>query len=145
MPTKTSDKKIVADIKHRKVPIDLQTYLKHTMSKELKLTIQERIAAAGIFDQFKGSITQLAAILDDVKTIAVTPDEWKAVNLVKTPVEGGRENWQWDPALDEQNAKTVSMSQEAADYLAKEIKTRSDEGTLSLADKGIVSLYKKLT
>lgn len=137
---KNEEKKVT-----NKVPVDLTTYFKKAMSKELQLTIGERIAAAKIFDAFKGAITQLAAILDDVKSIVITEDEWNKAKLVKTPVEGsttGAENWNW---TDEGSEKTVTFSQEAVDYLRKEIKTKSEANELTLADKALITLEKKLT
>ena len=42
------------------------------MSKTITLTIGERVAALKIFDAFKGGITELTAILDDVKKIVIS-------------------------------------------------------------------------
>lgn len=54
-----------------------------TNSKELSLTIGERLAAIKIFDAFKGSISVLATIMDDVKSFPVTDEEWKGADLKK--------------------------------------------------------------
>lgn len=131
--------------KPEKVKIDLQTYLKKTMTKELQLTIGERIAAAKLFDEFKGSITQLAAVMDDIKGISITKEEWEKAGLVKTPTnEGKDESWTWE---DEGSEKAFAFSQEAIDYLNAKIKEKSEanELTLSPEHKALVTLNKKLT
>lgn len=112
------------------------------MKKEFQLTIGERVAAAKIFDGFKGALSALSVILDDIKGIVVTPTEWDAAKLVKTPGANGTENWSW---TDEGSDKAISLSVEAVDYLRKEIKTKSDANEITLQDKALIGLDKKLT
>lgn len=111
------------------------------MSKELQLTIAERLAAIKMFDEFKGGVTTLGAILDDVKGFAVTETEWEAAKLVKSKNEDNSESWKWEDAGSE---KAVTLSQPSFDYLVAKIKAKSDAGELTLADKAVVSLEAKL-
>lgn len=111
------------------------------MSKTIALTISERVAALKIFDAFKGSLSTLATLLDDVKQFNITEDEWTAANLVKTPNPDGSVNWKWD---DTDAPKEITVDNATADYLAAEIKRKSEAGEATLADISLISLEKKL-
>ncbi len=67
-------------------------------AKTISLTIGERVAALKLFDAFKGSISTLSTLMDDVKQFPVTTEEWEKANLVKTPNGDGTEQWKWDDA-----------------------------------------------
>lgn len=125
--------------------ITLDNYLHMSKPKDYTLTISERLAAAKLFNEFKGSITQLAQINDDIKLIAMTKEEWDAVKVTKTPgkdKEGNPlETWNWD---DEGTEKAISLGQESVEYLRAKIKAKSDSGELTLEDKGLVSLSEKI-
>lgn len=111
------------------------------MSKELSLSISERVACAKIFDEFKGNITTLAALLDDIKKIAVTPEEWETAKLVKTPKGDGSEQWNWK---DEGSEKTLDLSDATTTYLKSTIAKKSDANELGLSDQAVLSLNSKL-
>lgn len=112
------------------------------MSKKINLTIGERIAALRIFDAFKGSITELATIMDDIKVITVTQEEWDKAERVVTKVENS-EQWKWNEG-DEKTWKEVELGTETISYLVKSIKEKSDKGEITLADAALISLNKKL-
>jgi len=82
-------------------------------AKKVALTIGERLAAIKLFDAFKGSITQLRSIWDDIKPFAVSDEEWKAANLVKTPIESGGEQWKWDDT----GTKDIEIQEATVEYL----------------------------
>ena len=115
-------------------------------TKELTLTISERVAAIKLFDAFKGSVSQLTQIFDDIKAFIISKEEWEAANLTKTPGvdEEGKavETWNWN---DEGNEKVVTMGSESAQYLFNAIKAKSDASELTIADKALVSLLQKLS
>lgn len=111
------------------------------MTKELTLTISERVACAKLFDEFKGNITTLAGLIDDIKTIAVTPEEWTAANLVKTPNGDGTEKWNWK---DEGSDKKLTLSDGTCEYLKGKIKEKSDANQLGLQDQAVLALNNKL-
>lgn len=122
--------------------VNLQTYLKNkTMAQELNLSIAERVAAVKIFDDFKGSISQLSQILEDVKAFVVTEADWKAAGLKKIPQANGTENWTWEDAGTD---KVVKLGSESLAYLAKKIKEKNDAGEITLADKALITLEGKL-
>jgi hypothetical protein len=73
-----------------------------TETKTVSLSIGERLKAIAIFDAFKGSISTLATIMDDVKSFPVTPEEWIAVGLKKIVLY----------KLTDENGKETSVSKE---------------------------------
>lgn len=111
-----------------------------TEAKTINLTIGERLAALKLFDAFKGSITTLAGIMDDVKQFPVTAEEWTEANLVKTPNQDGTENWKWDEKVN----KDVTLAAVTVQYLLEEINKKSDAGEVTLADMALLSLNEKL-
>lgn len=114
------------------------------MSKTITLTIGERVAALKIFDAFKGGITELTAILDDVKKIVISEDEWTKAGLVKTPsADGKSESWKWNET-DESNNKDVEFDSLSIAYLQRTIKAKSDNNEIVLQDLPIISLNKKI-
>lgn len=116
-------------------------------TKTVTLSLGERLAATKIFDAFKGGLSTLSALLDDVKKVIISPDEWEKAGLVKTPqlgVDGkptGQESWSWK---EDGNEKTIELEKESVDYLLESIKAKSEAKELTIGDINIVSLEKKL-
>ena len=110
-------------------------------TKTISLTLAERLAALRLFDAFKGSISDLALIIEDVKAIAVKEDEWTAANLNKTPNADGSVTWNW---TDEGTDKEFTLANSSVEYLKSTIDTKSEAGEFSIADKAIVTLAAKL-
>jgi hypothetical protein len=114
-------------------------------TKTIELTIGERLAALKIFDLFKGSMVTMKALLDDVKQLPMTEEEWTKANLVKTPVPGTNgqpesEQWKWDEVV----KKEVTLQSETVEYLKAQIKSKSDAGEVTLSDVALVSLNDKI-
>ena len=105
-------------------------------------TIKERVDTLKLFDAFKGSITELSTILDDVKKVAITQEEWDKAKRVITKTDQG-EQWQWNEA-DEATWKDIDLGSESVAYLLKSIKDKSDKGEISIADATLLSIQKKL-
>lgn len=110
--------------------------------KEFTLTISERVEAAKLFDEFKGGVSALSQILEDVKGVVIPNEEWEKAKLVKKPNADGTENWSW---TDEGTEKVLSLSQESIDYLKSQIKAKDEAGALTIRDKAVVSLQGKLS
>lgn len=104
------------------------------------LNLGERIAALKIFDDFKGNLSTLAVLIDDVKLFTVSEDEWKKAELVKTPTKEGQETWSWKENVE----KEIEIQKESLAYLVAKIKEKSDAGEITLADIPLMSLEKKL-
>ena len=107
--------------------------------KNITLTIGERLAALKIFDAFKGSVTELVTIMDDVKALVITPEEWEKANRVVTKTEVG-EQWKWDEAV-ESTWKEIELQAASVSYLLKSITEKTD---VTIADIALISLSNKL-
>ena len=124
------------------------------MTKELTLSIGERLGGLKILNEFKGSLSTLATILDDVKKFNVTSDEWIAAGLTKTPTDEeikalsdeqkktASQVWKWNDT--EKELKTFTIEQSTADYLAEKIDEKSKAGEITVADVALITLDKKL-
>lgn len=117
-------------------------------TKTIELSISERVAASKIINDFKGSITTLALLVDDVKKIAITEEEWTEAELVKTPIldnEGqptGNDSWQWK---DKEGAeKAIELDTAIVTFLTDEIKKKSDANEITIGDVALIGLNKKL-
>lgn len=111
-------------------------------SKEIQLTIGERLAALRLFDEFKGSLSQMAAVFDDCKACGVSDEEFKAANMVKTDSpDKSTYSMTW---TEEGSEKAITLTQEGVDYLLGKIKTKSEAGEFTLADKAVMTLETKL-
>lgn len=62
----------------------LSTYYNTKMSKQVTLTLGERKTLIDVLNAFKGDLSTLSKILDDIKKVAITSDEWKVAELTKT-------------------------------------------------------------
>lgn len=128
-------------IKGSKTKITLEQYLT-PMTKELNLTLGERAECVKMFDEFKGNVTTLASIIDDIKAVSIKKEEWDTVpSLVKTPQADGSVNWFWEDAGTE---KPVVISDSTCDYLKAKIKEKSEANQLDLSNKAVLTLNNKL-
>lgn len=107
--------------------------------KTIQLTIGERLAALKVFDAFKGSVTELVTIMDDVKSLVITPEDWEKAKRTITKTDTG-EQWKWEEA-DESTWKEVTLQAASVSYLLKSITEKTD---VTIADIALISLSNKL-
>ena len=117
------------------------------MSKEFTFSLGDRVAMTNLFNDFKGSITQLAQISEDVKHVVITKEEWDKAEVKTIPAgkdkDGNdliRQEWK-----EEGNEKKITLDGATVDYLRAQIKKKSDAGELGFADLNLVALDKKLS
>ena len=114
-----------------------------TMSQQTaNLTVGERLAALQLFDEFKGSLSQTAIVLDDVKLLVVNDEKWTKVNLKKTPNPNGSVTWNWDEDGSEED---ISISPEGVSYLKAKINEKSEKNAITLSEKALITLMAKLS
>lgn len=113
------------------------------MSKKINFTIGERVKMLSLFDTFKGNFTQLVALSDDVKKVAITADEWTKADrkIIKT---GDNESWTWKED-DKTTWKDIELESVTVSYLQETIKKKSDDKEITLADIALINLQKKLS
>ncbi len=110
-------------------------------AKKITLTIGERLAAVKLFDAFKGSLSTLSTLIEDVKVFPMSEEEWTKAGLVKTPNADGTENWKWS---EEGNTKEIDVQEPTVQYLKDEIKKKSDAGEITISDIALSTLNSKL-
>lgn len=115
-------------------------------TKEVSLTISERFSALSVLNQFKGNLDKLSFILEDLKVLSITDNEWADANrkVVKTKNDQGEEveRWTWDNEV--AGEKKIEISEDAVDYMRTWIKEKNDKGEFTPADKEYINLKSKL-
>ena len=118
------------------------------MTKELTLTISERVAAAKILNGFKGDLTVLSLLIEDIKKIAITEDEWAKAELKKTPIinekgePSGQESWNWQDK--KELDKKIELIPDTVLYLLNDIKAKEEKKEITMADIPLITLKAKL-
>lgn len=118
------------------------------MSKEVTLSISERVATAKILNAFKGDLTELSVFLADMKNIAISAEEWEKAELVKTAIKDGegnltgQESWNWQdkPELD----KAIALEGATVLYIQNSIKASEEKKEITMADAALITLKTKL-
>lgn len=125
-----------------KSKLTLNQYLK-PMTKEITLTIGERVMVARLFDELSKNtnLETLTLLIDEMKKVAVTPAEWEAAKLVKTKHEDLSESWKWN---DEGSDKTFTFDDKTVDLLKARIKAKNDANEFSLTDAAAITLNNKI-
>ena len=125
------------------------------MSKTAKFTIGERLAMESMFNLFKGTTAELAAILSDVKEAVVSNEEWiatkgqvigpdgKAKDVGSRRDATNGDSLKWDPTLTETD-KELTLQSETVEYLKRAIKEKSDKNEITLTDLPLLSIQDKI-
>lgn len=109
--------------------------------KKLELNISERLFALKYLDDFKGSVSMLGKILENVKQFGVSEEEWVKAGKVETK-KGDDIQWTWN---DEKGGlKSIEVDEDVVKYLDATIKKIDKEQGFGLADKAVVGLMTKL-
>jgi len=112
----------------------------------IKLTISERHRTIILLNEFKGNLDTLVSILDDIKKLAITDEEWKkaerAVEIVKNEKGEDVSQWRWNDVKG--GEKEIEFEKKTLEYLKETIDKKDKAGELTLADALLVSLNNKL-
>ena len=115
-------------------------------SKTITLNVSERVSALGILNAFKGSLEKLAFILDDIKGLVITEEEWtkadRKIEPTPTAEDPARVTYTWDN--EKGGDKEVVLSETSVEYLRTTIKERDEKGEFGIHDKAFIDLHKKL-
>lgn len=116
-------------------------------NKTLSLTISERVAAVSVLNTFKGGLDKLATILEDIKQLPITEEEWTKAERVITPTPNSKDptSTQWTWSDEKGGDKEVTLQEATSEYLNATIKERSEKGEFTLTDKAFITLSTKLT
>ena len=110
--------------------------------KTLNLTISERIRALALLNAFKGSLEQLAVIVEDIKQFSISDAEWEQAERVITDNGDGTQRMTWkDENVPE---KEITLQPVTLEYLRKTIAELDEKGEFSLTDQPFITLFSKL-
>lgn len=110
---------------------------------KLSFTISERIEALKLLDGFKGRLSDLAMLQDDMKLLNIKEDEWiKAERKIIENKEDNTVSWQWND--DKAGPSTMEVSKFTVDWLRDTIKKKDEAGEFTMADRHIITLKEKL-
>jgi hypothetical protein len=112
----------------------------------IKLNTSERVYTLMLLNQFKGNLDTLVGIMEDIKKVKITEEEWKKAKreIVESTGFDGKPitNWTWDDSKG--GEKEIVFAKETKDYLIKKINELNDKGEFTLQDRAAISLKGKL-
>lgn len=124
----TKDKKLI-----------ISKYFK--IMKPIELNIAERILLIGIFNQVKGDIETLQAVLEDVKEVSLTEEEKTEIGFREIKNEEGQTtSFAWDKT----EPKEITLSKNTTKFVTKFINEKSKNEELTVADAPLLEILKKL-
>ena len=135
--------------------------------KKVSLNLSERYTALPILQDFKGKLSDLALILEDIKQFPITDKEWKKaervismkakvkesglvgmVNIEEFKVDTMEKvddllQWNWN---DEKGGeKAMELNDVTVSFIKNFINEKSEKGEIELADKVFITLLAKLS
>ncbi len=116
------------------------------MSKKISLNISERIRVIDILNGFKGSLDKVAIVIEDIRPISITEEDWakaeRVITPAPTPDEPKRITWNWND--DKGGLKEFDLNSVTVEFLREFIKEKNDKGGFSLQDRPFITLQEKL-
>lgn len=113
-------------------------------TKTLNLSVAERFKATQILNGFKGSLSNLTIILDDIKKFPLSPEEITKVHGTVVPLPNGQQTVNWDASKEKDIEKDIVIDNFTLEFLKNTIKDMSEKGELGLGDEAILTLLAKL-
>lgn len=110
--------------------------------KNISLGIAERIQLIGVFNQVKGDVETLQAVLEDVKEVSITDEEKTSSNFREIKDETGKVvSFAWDAT----DAKSLDLSEKTVAFVLKFIDEKSKAQEFTVADAPLLEINRKLT
>jgi hypothetical protein len=96
---------------------------------------------------FKGKLDEIAFVMDDVKKIFITKEEWaqaeqKIITVGKTPEGNEITNITWKDEVGP--VKEIELSEASVKFIEKFISDKNEKGEATLGDMKFLDLSKKL-
>ena len=113
-------------------------------TKKITLTIQERLEATKLLNDFKGSLDKLAIILEDIKLFPLSDEDLAKIEGKASVSPDGRQILNWNILLGEALLKEVEIKEETLEYLRTAIKKKSEDGKWGIGDSAVITLKDKL-
>lgn len=129
-----------AENKSEKKPVETVT---------LSLSFNEQAQFTAILNLFKGSMLDLAFVLDDVKMVKVSKEDLEKVDAKdtidpRTGAPSGMKSWNEEKA-EALGEREFEVSEISVEFVKKHIDERSKKGELTIRDASTIALRKKLS
>ena len=112
------------------------------MEKTITLGIAERVMLVGVFNQVKGDVETLAAVIEDVKEVGLTEEEKTEIGFREIKDKDGvTQSLAWDKTPQ----KEIKLSEKTVKFVTKFIDEKSKEEALTLGDAPLLEIKKKLS
>lgn len=118
------------------------------MSKEktVSLNISERVESIKILNQYKGNLDTLTIVMDDLKKLRISDEEWEKAGRENQELKDENGNdvvqFRWDN--DKGGETEIILDSEVVKYLKAKIDEKNNAGEFTLADVFVRSLRDKL-
>lgn len=109
----------------------------------IKFTLEERFALEKILNSFKGSISLLALVLEDIKKISLTKEDLKNIEGKYVPRDGGV-MFEYKLSKSHLGEKDIDLHEDVAGFIIKSIEEKSTKGELTIHDKELINIKEKL-
>lgn len=114
--------------------------------KTVSLNLSERVFAVAIINAYKGGLETLSYLLEDVRGLGITEEEWekaeRKINQVFDKDGNPQTTWNWND--EKGGTKDCAISKQTADYIVDEINKKDKAGEYTVADKAAITLREKL-
>jgi hypothetical protein len=115
-----------------------------SVKKTISLDVPERFKVTELLNLYKGGLSTLAFVLDDLKKIAFTPEEMTEYEIKTTPSPDvpGSYNINWNATKN--TPKDFEISKESADFMFAEIDKKDKAGEFGRGDEIFITLLEKV-
>lgn len=104
----------------------------------ITLKIKERLYLTGVLNSYKGSLSGLAYILEDIRKVNLTGEEKLYIGLREEPVGSGVIKW------DIENDIEIELSQVTKEFVKEYIQKKDEEQTIEVGDEPLIHILKKI-
>lgn len=112
----------------------------------MKFTISERVRLIAMLNEYKGNLDTLAIVMDDLKKIRITEEEWTKAEMRKETIKNEKgeevEQLRWN---DEKGVeKEIDLDKDTLKFLKAKIEEKDKAGEFTIQDLILVSISNKL-
>ena len=111
------------------------------MSKTIKIGIAVRVQLIGVFNQVKGDVETLEAVLKDIPQVSLSEEDKKKCKFAEVlDKDGNLTSYKWDTPFE----TDIELSDKSVAFFTKHFKEKNKAQQLSLADAPLMEINKKI-
>jgi hypothetical protein len=104
----------------------------------INFTFKERLYLIGVLNKFKGSLSSLVFILEDLKKIDISGQEKKEMNLREEPKGSGTLKWDSEKDIE------VVLAESTIGFIEQFIKEKDENKELTIGDSVLIDILEKI-